>query len=79
MERTRGLRLKDIQPSPGPPTGMPIFYEGNEVVRLEKQGGKRRSWLIIYTEDPEEPGKINFNEIYWKDYVKLLNENKKMP
>jgi hypothetical protein len=79
MERTRGIRLKDIQPSSGPLTGMPIFYGGNEIVRLEKQIGKRRGWLIIYTEDPEDQGKINPNEIYWKDFVELLNENKKMP
>lgn len=57
---------------------MPVFYQSNEIMRIERQEGEREEWIIIYTEDPENPGKLNKEEIHWKDYIGLLVENEIM-
>jgi len=78
ISNLQSTSLEDIKATHGPLSGMPVFYQSNEIMRVERQGGERKEWIIIYTEDPENPGKLNKEEIHWKDYIGLLVENEIM-
>ncbi len=56
--------------SNGPLFGMPVFYDGNEIMstRISDDG----KTITIFCEDADEPGKLNPFTLDIKDYNELL-------
>jgi hypothetical protein len=62
--------------SHGPLLNMPIFGpDGEEIMTVVDKGGKL---VTIYTEDPENVGRLIPTDLYRKDYLELIRNQPQM-
>ena len=69
-------RTQEDLSSHGPLLGMPIFGPQNEeIMTVVDKGGE---FVTIYTEDPENVGRLIPTDLYRKDYLELLRHQPKI-